>query len=89
MFGVLDRGLAVQLIGTPPPAEAHEISAQMQTAWTAFARDARPGWPAHNDRHQWTRVFDTAERGGVAPYPEDTSRRMWAEIPSSVLGLQR
>ena len=54
VFGVLDRGLAAQLIGTPPPPEARELSVQMQTAWTAFARRrptrlARPQRPAPVD----------------------------------------
>ena len=89
VFGTLDRDLAAQLIGTPTPAEAREVSAQMQTAWTEFAHNGRPGWPAHDDQHRWTRVFDTADRGGVQPYPEDTSRRLWANIPTSVLDLPR
>jgi para-nitrobenzyl esterase len=88
VFGVLDRDLAAQLIGTPPPQEARELSTQMQTAWTGFARDGQPGWPAHDDQHHWTRVFDSDARGGVRSYPEDTSRRLWADTPTSVLDLQ-
>lgn len=88
MFGVLDRGLAAQLSGTPPPPEARELSVQMQTAWTAFARDGRPGWPAHDDQHQSTRVFDNGARGGVRPHPETTSRRLWADAAHLVLDLQ-
>jgi Carboxylesterase family len=47
VFGTLDRDLAAQLIGTTTPPEAREVSAQMQTAWTDFARDGQPGWPAY------------------------------------------
>jgi len=89
VFGALDRDLATQMIGTPPPPEAFELSAQMQTAWTGFARNGQPGWPAHDDQHNWTRVYDTAMRGGVQPYPENTSRQVWADTPTSVLDLQR
>jgi para-nitrobenzyl esterase len=89
VFGVLDRDLAAQLIGTPIPPDAREVSAQMQTAWTAFARDGEPGWPAHDDHHHWTRVFDTPARGGgVQPYPEHAARRLWADTPTSTLDLQ-
>jgi para-nitrobenzyl esterase len=69
VFGVLDSGLAAQLIGTPPPLEACGLSAQMQLAWTAFARDGQPGWPVHDDQHHWTRVFDNAAHSGVRAYP--------------------
>jgi para-nitrobenzyl esterase len=89
VFGVLDRGLGAQLIGPPLRGEARDLSAQMQTAWTAFAADGKPGWAAHDDQQQWTRVFDIAGKGGVRPYPEATSRRLWADTPSSVLDLQQ
>nr|WP_239522562.1 carboxylesterase family protein [Geodermatophilus sabuli] len=88
VFGVLDQGLALQLLGTPAPAGAVDVSAQMQTAWTAFARDGDPGWPAHEEERQLTRVFDTGERGGVARYPEQASRDLWAGRTIEVLDLQ-
>jgi para-nitrobenzyl esterase len=87
VFGALDRGLAPLLLGTPPPAEAVDVSAQMQTAWSAFARDGDPGWPAHDEEEQLTRVFDVGERGGVRAYPEQTSRGLWAGRSIEVLSL--
>ncbi|MFW3170901.1 carboxylesterase/lipase family protein [Geodermatophilus sp. CPCC 206100] len=87
VFGVLDQGLAPMLLGTPPPAEAVDVSAQLQTAWTAFARDGDPGWPAHDEDRQLTRLFDVGERGGVRAYPEQASRRLWADRPVGVLDL--
>jgi para-nitrobenzyl esterase len=89
VFGVLDQGLAALLIGSPPPAEAVDISGQMQVAWTAFARDGDPGWPAYDEMHQATRVFDIEGRGGIRAYPEDASRKLWAGTPIGVLGLHR
>jgi para-nitrobenzyl esterase len=88
VFGVLDQGLAAMLIGTPPPAEAIEISGQMQAAWTAFARDGDPGWPAYDEVDRATRVFDSGGRGGIRAYPEDASRGLWADTPIGVLDLQ-
>ena len=46
------------------------------------------GWPAHDDQHRWTRVFDTAAHGGIQAYPEEASRRLWADSPVSLLDLQ-
>jgi para-nitrobenzyl esterase len=57
----------------------------MQAAWTAFARDGDPGWPAYEEERRTTRVFDTGERGGVRPYPEEASRRLWADTAFGVL----
>jgi para-nitrobenzyl esterase len=88
VFGVLDQGMALQLLGPTPPPEAAEVSAQLQAAWTAFARDGEPGWPAHDDDRQLTRVFDAGERGGVLRYPEQASRELWADVPIGVLDLR-
>ena len=59
----------------------------MQAAWTSFAAAGDPGWPSHDDRQLFTRVFDVD--GGVRPYPEVASRRLWADTPVGVLDLLR
>ncbi|MEU2348064.1 carboxylesterase family protein [Modestobacter sp. NPDC049651] len=87
VFGVLDGRMGEQLLGPTPPPEARDLSAAMQAAWTAFARDGDPGWPAHDDEAQLTRVFDAGERGGVLRYPEQASRALWADQPIGVLDL--
>jgi para-nitrobenzyl esterase len=87
VFGVSDDGLPLQLLGAPPPPEAREVSAQMQGAWTAFARDGDPGWAPY-DGQQLTRVFDAGERGGVRAYPEEASCKLWADAPPEVLDLR-
>ncbi|TWF79593.1 para-nitrobenzyl esterase [Pseudonocardia hierapolitana] len=87
VFGVSDSGLPLQLLGSPPPGEAREVSAQMQGAWIAFAREGDPGWEPY-DGQQLTRVFDAAERGGVRPYPEEASWKLWADAPPEVLDLR-
>jgi para-nitrobenzyl esterase len=87
VFGVFDTGLPLQLLGGSPPAEAREVSVQMQGAWTAFARDGDPGWASYDGR-QLTRVFDAGERGGVRPYPEEASWKLWSDLPPEVLDLR-
>jgi para-nitrobenzyl esterase len=87
VFGTLEAGLGAQLIGVPVPAAAAAVSAQMQTAWTAFAVDGDPGWAAHDGQERLTRVFDVD--GGVRPYPEEASRRLWQDHPIGVLDVLR
>ncbi|MGY1854760.1 carboxylesterase/lipase family protein [Modestobacter sp. SYSU DS0290] len=89
VFGGLGVGLGAQLLGSPPPAEAAEVSAQLQGAWAAFARDGDPGWPAFDERRALTRVFDTGERGGVRPYPGQATRDLWRGAPIGLLDLRR
>ncbi|MET0864011.1 MAG: carboxylesterase family protein [Nakamurella sp.] len=89
VFGVLDQGLAVQLLDTPPDAAAAEISTQMQAAWTAFARTGEPGWVSYDERHRATRVFDSTAQGGVRAYPEEASRQLWLDTAIGVLDVRR
>jgi para-nitrobenzyl esterase len=89
VLGALDKGLAGLFVGDPPLAEAVELSAQMQGAWRAYARDGDPGWAPYDDEQRLTRVFDSDGRGGVRPYPEEASRRLWAGTRFSVVDLQR
>jgi para-nitrobenzyl esterase len=85
VFGSLAEGLAGDLVGRPPAEEAIELCSQMQSAWTALARDGDPGWPSYDDEQRLTRVYDSGERGGVRAYPEETSRRLWADTAIEVL----
>jgi para-nitrobenzyl esterase len=87
VFGNFGQGLAGLLIGDPPGDDAVEISAQMQAAWTAFARDGEPGWPPYDEARRLTRVFDIGERGGIMAYPEEASHRLWRNVHIGVLDL--
>ncbi|MEP6641481.1 MAG: carboxylesterase family protein [Gaiellales bacterium] len=84
-FGNLTAGAAAFLIGDRPPPEAARLSARVRTAWTSFATTGDPGWPAYDprDRHTWIIDVDPA----VVPYPEETSRRLWADHPFAAVGL--
>jgi para-nitrobenzyl esterase len=75
------------VIGSPLTVGAVEVSRQMQSAWTTFARDGEPGWAPYDEQRQLTRVFDIGDRGGVRVYPEAASHRLWADTPVAVLDL--
>ncbi|GAA0596039.1 carboxylesterase/lipase family protein [Streptomyces crystallinus] len=85
VFGNLDRGQPALLIGEEPSQEAEELSARMRADWTAFATHGDPGWPAYENGERLVRLFDT--RPVVAPYPEETSRRIWQDHTLPVLPL--
>jgi para-nitrobenzyl esterase len=53
------------------------VSAQFRTAWTRFAATGDPGWPAYDPQQRLTRIFDLPP--AVTPYPEEASRRLWAD----------
>jgi para-nitrobenzyl esterase len=84
-FGNLTAGAATFLIGHRPPPEAAELATRVRAAWTAFAATGDPGWPTYDphERHTWT--IDTEP--AVRPYPEETSRRLWADYAFAPVGL--
>jgi para-nitrobenzyl esterase len=84
-FGNLTAGAAAFLIGDPPPPEAAVLSTRVRAAWTAFAETGEPGWPAYRPRERQTWIIDTDP--AVRRYPEETSRRLWAEHPFAPVGL--
>ncbi|WP_127502596.1 carboxylesterase/lipase family protein [Actinoplanes solisilvae] len=85
VFGNLDRGQPALLLGETPTPEAEKLSAEMRTAWTGFAADGNPGWPAYDTTRRLTRIFDT--EAAVTPYPEEVSRRIWQDHTFPVLPL--
>ncbi|MEU1046033.1 carboxylesterase family protein [Streptomyces sp. NPDC005897] len=76
LFGTFRADLALLQFGDAEPSqEALALSSGFRAAWTAFARTGDPGWPAYDTRQRLVRVLDTEST--VAPYPEETSRRLW------------
>ncbi|WIM92521.1 carboxylesterase family protein [Actinoplanes oblitus] len=71
-----------------PVDEAAVLSARMRAAWTAFAADGDPGWPAYTADRRSTRIFDVPD--AVAAYPEERSRLIWAghDFPPLTRSLQ-
>lgn len=82
VFGNLDRGQPAALLGAAAP-EAEAVSAQLRTAWAAFATHGDPGWPAYDPHERLTRLFDTPP--SVVPYPEEASRLLWEDHAFPVL----
>ena len=84
-FGNLTAGAAAFLIGHRPSPEAVGLATRVRAAWTAFAATGDPGWPAYDPRERHTWIIDTEP--AVRPYPEETSRRLWADHPFAPVGL--
>jgi para-nitrobenzyl esterase len=85
VFGSFGAGFGRMLFGDPPPAAAVDLGELMRASWTAFAATGDPGWPAYASAGRLTQVFDAPP--AVGPYPEETSRRLWAGHRFGVLEL--
>ena len=85
VFGNLDHGQPAALIGQTPSPEAEAVSARMRTAWTLFATDGDPGWPAYDTDQRLTMRFDT--ESAVTRYPEERSREIWHDHVFAALPL--
>jgi para-nitrobenzyl esterase len=75
VFGNLSGSQPAMLIGDAHTAEATALSARMRTAWTRFATQNDPGWPAYDSARRLTQVFGTSSV--VTAYPEERSRLIW------------
>lgn len=84
VFGNLTDGQPAMLLGDDLVG-AETLSAQLRAAWTAFATDGDPGWPAYDPDQRLTRVFDT--ESSVVAYPEDESREIWRDHVFAALPL--
>jgi len=87
LFGTYGADLGAMLLGPEPGPEADILSVQFRRAWTAFARTGDPGWSAFDAERRLTRIFDVSPE--TVPYPEEASRRVWAEHTFPVLPLLR
>ena len=83
--GNLSTGQTAMLIGETPSAEAESLSAWMRGAWTAFAADGDPGWPAYDDKRRLVQLLDAPP--SVTAYPEEASRLLWQQHTFSALPL--
>src|SRR5262249_60241523 len=76
-FGNLTAGAAAFLIGEQATPEAAALATRVRAAWTAFAATGDPGWPTYDTRERCTWIIDA--QPAVTTYPEETSRRLWAD----------
>ena len=75
VFGNLSSGQPAMLIGDTPSAEAEALSARIRAAWTAFAADGDPGWPAYDAEQRLVQLLDT---------PTDRHRLPGRGLPAAV-----
>ena len=85
VFGNLSSGQPALLIGETPSAEAEALSARIRAAWTAFAADGDPGWPAYDAEQRLVQLLDTPP--AVSTYPEEASRVLWQQHTFPALPL--
>ena len=94
VFGTAQADFGAMLLGDPVPASATTVGDRMRADWTAFAAGHLPaagpgrlpaagagrlpaGWPRYEPEARPTRVYDDPVTD--QEYPEETSRRLWAE----------
>lgn len=85
LFGGFDVPPGSMLLGGPPSAEVLALSAFVRRAWSAFAENGDPGWPAYDPSQRLVQVLDLPPR--VAPYPEEASRQAWRDHAFAPLPL--
>jgi para-nitrobenzyl esterase len=73
------------LLDPEPLANAEQVSQHFRTAWTTFAHTGNPGWPQYDETHRLVASIGT--RLTITPYPEESSRRLWAGHPFAPLPL--
>jgi para-nitrobenzyl esterase len=78
-------GIGKDVMGLEPTPEVEALSARIRTAWTGFAAEGDPGWPAYDPEERLVQVFDTEP--SVTPYPEEASRRLWQDHTFEALPL--
>jgi para-nitrobenzyl esterase len=85
IFGSFTASFARMLFGEPTPPAAVDLADLMRASWTAFATTGDPGWPKYAPDARLTQIFDAPP--AVTPYPEETSRGLWAKHQFGVLQL--
>ncbi|GAA0640742.1 carboxylesterase family protein [Streptomyces thermocarboxydovorans] len=86
LFGTFEADLGMLMFaGAQPGEDVKALSSRFRAAWTAFARTGDPGWPAYDTERRLVQVLDTEPR--VEPYPEEASRRLWADYEFKPLPL--
>ena len=65
--------------------ELGRISSDMRTECVNFAARGNPGWPHYDSHARLTRVYNAEPT--TEPYPEEPSRRLWAEHRFDALDL--
>ena len=79
VFGGVEEGQIPKFVGDRP--RVRTLSAQIQAAWLAFARNGHPGhpglgpWPSYDSGRRATMIL--GERCGAEDAPMETERAFW------------
>jgi para-nitrobenzyl esterase len=86
-FGEFDQfgGISIELFEPEPSPEVEALSAWIRSAWTTFAIEGSPGWPAYDPDERLVQVLDTEI--STTAYPEEASRRLWQHHTFDTLPL--
>lgn len=82
VFGTHTKPGAEKFYGGGPGAK--ELATATMNAWTAFARDGNPGWPAYEDTTRATRILGENCRTENAFL--ELERAAWEQVPDAYLG---
>jgi para-nitrobenzyl esterase len=86
VFGTPQADFGAMMLGDPVPGSAIAVGNTMRADWAAFAAGRPPaGWPRYHPPERLTRVYDDPVTDQA--YPEETSRRLWAEHRFAALPL--
>ncbi|GAA1279621.1 carboxylesterase family protein [Pseudonocardia aurantiaca] len=78
-------GISLDLFEPEPSPEVETLSARIRSAWTAFAVEDSPGWPAYDPDQRLVQLLDTEV--STTAYPEEASHRLWQHHTFDVLPL--
>ncbi|MGW7414052.1 carboxylesterase/lipase family protein [Streptomyces sp. NPDC054863] len=87
LFGTFDSPDGRMLLGEDPGDEARALATEIQDAWVAFVKDGNPGWAPYDTEGRLARVFDGKGGADAVVYPEEVSRRIWADAEIEPFGL--
>jgi para-nitrobenzyl esterase len=82
VFGTHTKPGAAGFFGTGAAADA--LARQCMSAWSAFARNGDPGWPAYDSEQRATMILGERCRSEQAPF--DRERAAWESIDDLALG---
>jgi para-nitrobenzyl esterase len=86
VFGTPQADFGAMLLGDPVPESAIAVGNTMRADWAAFAAGRHPaGWSRYGPQERLARVYDDPVTDRA--YPEETSRRLWAEHRFAALPL--
>jgi para-nitrobenzyl esterase len=86
LFGTYHADLGNVLFGDADITDdVRALSSHFRTAWISFASTGDPGWPAYDAQQRLVQILDVQPQ--VTKYPEEQSRKLWADYDFAPLPL--